>query len=101
MAPPTPKQNPEDPIRRPEFRAAAFEFEDGQLLAEGEILDDDIQPRSKEEAGKRDQSNPQQPNHAGRITGGLSIGKARGRETRLLLKFEGSPATLTASEAIE
>ena len=57
-APYAAKENPEDPINRLEFRSVALLFEDGRLLAKGEILDDEARPRAKE-PGKRDDRNAQ------------------------------------------
>jgi len=64
LPPRTAKKNTGDPIGRPKLGSDAHVFEDGQLLAQGEILDADLQRGPEKEAVQRDNQTAQRPNHA-------------------------------------
>ena len=71
------KEHPEYPIRRAQSGSAVPLLEDGQLLAQGEVLDHQFQSGPEQDPGKSNRQCPNEANHAASIAGGRPLGKAK------------------------
>ena len=70
------KEHPEYPIRRSQSGSGVPLLEDGRLLAQGEVLDHEIQPGPEQDPSKGNRQCPNEANHAASIAGGPLTGKA-------------------------
>ncbi len=75
VAPDLAKKHPEYAILRSQSGSAVPLLEDGQLLAQGEVLDHQFQPGPEQDPGKGSRQCPSQANHATSIAGERPTGK--------------------------